>query len=450
MVTLFGTIFAFIIVFGILVFIHEFGHFFMAKLMKVKVEVFSWGYGKRIFGVKKRDTDYRVSIVPMGGYVKFSGEDVLGLERPLNKFDFMAKDRWQRFLIIFMGPVMNVVLAIFLFTIINVAGVSVPEYQDQKPVISLIEPGSPAERAGLQVEDEIMRINKKRTETWSEVDLVVGTKPEKLLDLEIKRGSEVLTVQLLTEKRTRYDMGYAGFLGKILTQVRMVTPNYPAERSGLKPGDVILAINGEPVFYYQGEIITSQFVEIIKKNAERELEFLVDREGKELTFNITPRHEGDVGFIGITPDAKSVIKKYRLFAAVHQSFIQSWDLTFLVVNFIKNLITGKASVRQLGGPIEIANISYVAFRMGLLAMISWMAFISLQLGILNLVPIPVLDGGHLLVLLLEGLFRKDFSLKVKQIVMQIGFVMFILLIVFAILNDIARRLPNGWQSFLPW
>jgi len=438
-----GTIFAFSIVFGVLVFIHEFGHFFAAKLNKVKVEVFSWGYGKRLFGMKKGDTDYRVSIFPLGGFVKFSGEEAIGLERPLAPYDFLAKRRWQRFIIIAMGPLMNTALAVVLFAFINLIGVTVPEYQDQAPVIGWIEPGSPAEQSNLQIDDEILRINKKKTKTWSEVELAVGTKPERLIDLEVKRGDKVLAVELMTEKRTRYEMGYAGFFGKILTQAAVVLPGSPAENGGMEAGDVILAINGKRVYFYQ-------FLEIIEKNAGHELEFLIDREGTNQTLRITPRLEGKVGKIGIGPAPKSVIKKYGLFAAVHQSLKESIKMTFLVINFLKDLITGEASARQLGGPIEIANISYAAFRMGFIAMISWIAIISLQLGIINLFPIPVLDGGHLLVLFLEGITRRDFSIKVKQIVMQIGFAIFIVLIVFAILNDVTRRLPNGWESLLFW
>ncbi|MFQ6070229.1 MAG: RIP metalloprotease RseP [Candidatus Aminicenantales bacterium] len=441
--TLLGTLLAFGIVFGVLVFIHEFGHFIMAKLMRIKVEVFSWGYGKRLLGIKKGDTDYRISIFPLGGFVKFSGEEVFEEKRKLAPYDFLAKKRWQRFLVILLGPVMNVFLAIFLYSVINMVGVQIAAYQEKKPVIGWIEPGSPAERAGLQVGDEVLTVNNRKTKTWNDVEIAVGTKPERLIKIEVKRRQRVKTFELMTEKKTRYDMGYAGFYGKILTQVNMVNPNSPAERGGLKPGDVILKINGEPVFYFQ-------FVKIIEANANRELEFLVDREGKQIVLHLTPRLEGKVGKIGIIQTPRSVLKRYGFFTAIFKSLEQCWDLTSLLFDYLKDLVTGKASVRQLGGPIAIANISYAALRMGFLALISFIALISLQLGLINLFPIPVLDGGHLLVLALEGILRRDFSPKVKQAVMQVGFVIFIILIVFALLNDISRTLPRGWKSIIPW
>lgn len=238
-------------------------------------------------------------------------------------------------------------------------------------------------------------------------------------------------------------MGYAGFFGQILTQVAMVEPGSPAEKAGLQPGDVILAINDEPVYFYR-------FVEIIQKNPEVPLKFLVQRGKDKLELIVTPRREGDVGKIGVMQTPQSILKKYPPGAAFIQSIKENARLAFLVVNFIKDLITGEASARQLGGPIEIANFSYAAFRMGFLAMMSWIALISLQLGIINLFPIPILDGGQILVLMVEGIIRRDLSPKVKQVIMQIGFAMFIFILVFAILNDVVKRLPHGWESLLPW
>ncbi len=443
MISIVETLVAFAIVFGILVFVHEFGHFFMGKLVGMRIEVFSWGYGRRLVGIKKGETDYRISLIPMGGYVKFSGEDAFEEPSKLDARDFMAKKRWQRFLVLVMGSVMNIILALVLMAIINMVGVNVPAYQDQVPVIGWIEPDSPAQKAGLLPGDKIVMINNQAVKTWSDVNLVISSRPERTLMLKIERQGKVKQVPLTTESRTRYQMGYAGFFGQILTQVAMVEPGSPAEKAGLQPGDVILAINDEPVYFYR-------FVEIIQKNPEVPLKFLVQRGKDKLELIVTPRREGDVGKIGVMQTPQSILKKYPPGAAFIQSIKENARLAFLVVNFIKDLITGEASARQLGGPIEIANFSYAAFRMGFLAMMSWIALISLQLGIINLFPIPILDGGQILVLMVEGIIRRDLSPKVKQVIMQIGFAMFIFILVFAILNDVVKRLPHGWESLLPW
>ena len=437
------TLLSFVIVFGILVFVHELGHFFMAKLMKIRVEVFSWGIGKRLFGIKKGDTDYRISLVPIGGFVKFSGEEAFEEKRELAPNDFMAKKRWERFLVLLTGSLMNIFLALVLVSIISMVGVTIPEFSGQKPVIGWIDPGSPAEGANLKVNDEILSINKRRTKTWSELEIAVGTKPKRLITIEYKRGEEILKVQLMTESRTRFAMGYAGFYPKILVQVTYIFPGHPAEEAGLKVGDVFLAINGEYIYYHR-------FLKVVAENPGKELEFLVEREGEILTFHITPRLDGKVGKIGIGPGMKSELKKFGFFSAIGRGIKENWKLTFVLVNYVKDLAMGEASATQIAGPIEIARFSRTFFRMGFFALMGFIAFISLQLGIVNLFPIPLLDGGQILVLCLEGLFRRDFSAKVKQIVMQVGFVMFILLFVFVILNDIARNLPKGWESFLFW
>jgi regulator of sigma E protease len=444
--TLFGTILSFLVVFGILVFIHEFGHFFTAKLVGIRVETFSFGYGKRLFGVRGKETDYRVSLIPMGGYVKFLGEGEFfadGGKMNLPPDHFLAKTRWQRFMVMVMGSLMNIFLAVLIFSVINMVGVSVPAYQDETPVIGYIDPGSPAEKAGFQLEDEILRVDKEEVQTWNDVEVAVGSKPDRVIPIEIRRGGETREIQLRTEKRTSYALGYAGFTGRFLPQIRSVNPGSPAEKAGLRGGDIVLSVDGRPIYYYQ-------FVDFLEKNPNRELEFAVNRQGQTLSLRVTPRLQGKVGKIGAYTEAQTIEKKYGLFKAVVQSVKENVKNTFLIVRFIRDLIIRRAPTQQLGGPLEIARVSYMAWQMGFFALLSWIGLISLQLGVINLFPIPVFDGGQIFVLALEALLRRDFSPKVRQIWMQIGFVIFVFLIVFVILNDIVKRLPNGWGSLIPW
>jgi regulator of sigma E protease len=444
--TLFGTILAFVIVFGILVFIHEFGHFFVAKLVGIRVEVFSFGYGRRLFGVRRKETDYRVSLIPMGGYVKFLGEGEFftdGGKVEVPRDHFLAKSRWQRFLVMVMGPAMNIALAVAILSVIDMVGVNVPSYQDEKPVIGWIEPGSPAEKADFHLGDVILSIDGSRVKTWEDVELAIGTKPDRNVTVEIRRDGRAMSIEMRTEKKTRYALGYAGFTGVILTQVRMVKPGSPAEKAGLEQGDIIREIDGRPVTFYE-------FVQVIEKSPNRPLELEVERNGRLLTLTVTPRLEDKVGRIGIYQEPETVTKRYPFFAAVGQSLKENAKNAFLIIRFIKDLAVGRASTQQLGGPLEIASFSYAALKMGFLALLSWIGLISLQLGVINLFPIPVFDGGQIFVLAIEAIMRRDFSPKVRQVWMQIGFVIFVFLIVFVILNDIVKRLPHGWQSLVPW
>jgi len=444
--TLFGTILSFLVVFGVLVFIHEFGHFFTAKLVGIRVETFSFGYGKRLFGIRRKETDYRVSLFPLGGYVKFLGEGEFfseGGKVSLPPDHFLAKNRWERFLVMVMGSVMNILLAVLIFTIINMVGVTVPAYQDEAPVIGYIDPGSPAEKAGFLLDDEILRVDKEEVRTWNDVEVAVGSKPDRMIAVEIRRGGEPLEIQFRTEKRTSYALGYAGFTGRFLTQIRSVNPGSPAEKAGLRQGDIVLSVDGRPIYHYQ-------FVDFLEKHPNQELEFALNRQGQTVTLRITPRLQGKVGKIGAYTEAQSVEKKYGVIKAFVQSVRENVKNTFLIIRFIRDLILRRAPTQQLGGPLEIARVSYMAWQMGFLALLSWIGLISLQLGVINLFPIPVFDGGQIFVLALEALFRRDFSPKVRQVWMQIGFVIFIFLIVFIILNDIVKRLPNGWDSLIPW
>jgi regulator of sigma E protease len=451
-----GTILAFFIVFFVVTFVHEFGHFFMARRFGVRVDAFSFGIGPRLFGVQNgklsffkapaggTGTDYRVSLVPVICYVKLLGEGMFEKDRPLAPDDLMSKTRGQRFLIMAMGAVMNILLAVVLVAVINGVGTRADQYLEERPVIGHIETGSPAEQAGLRVDDEILSIAGHAVKTWTDVQMAIGTRPDRLIKIEVRRDGQVLPFDLRSESVTEYQMGYAGFQAKTLTQVDMVLPDSPAEKAGLKRGDVILGIDGQPVYFYK-------FLEIIRKNSDKELLLTIDRGGQTLTILVTPRREGDVGKIGIAQIPKSVIKKYPFFEAIGQSVKQNLSNVFLIVRVIRGLFTGETPMSQLGGPKAIADFSYVALRLGVVALLGWIAVLSLQLGVINIVlPIPVADGFQMFVLVLESIFRKDLGPKFRMVLMTVGWFLMILLTAFVILNDFIKKLPHGWRSLVPF
>ena len=456
MTHLLGTLLAFVIVVFVVTFVHEFGHFVMARRFGVRVEVFSFGIGPRLFGIQNKKfsigkvpeggpgTDYRISLVPIICYVKLFGEGMFEKGRPIAPDDLMAKTRAQRFLIMGMGPVMNVILAVILVAVMNGIGTSAPEYLDQPPVVGYIEPGSPAERAGIRVDDEILLIAGQKVKTWTDVEMAIGSRPDRLVPIEIRRDGETLPVDIKTEAVTSYDMGYAGFQPKITTQVQMVLPGSPAEKAGLKVGDIILDINGSRVYFYK-------FLSVIQKSAGKELVLTIDRAGRTLDLKVTPRLEGTVGKIGITQIPKAIKKSYPVFQAIGKSFQQNMGNVFLFVRIFRGFFTGETPTSQLGGPVAIADISYAFLRMGLGALIGWIAVLSLQLGVINLIlPIPVADGFQMAVLVLEGLFRKDLGPKFRMALMTIGWVLMLMLTAFVILNDFVKKLPHGWRSLTPF
>lgn len=455
MANLLGTLLAFVIVFFIVTFVHEFGHFITARRFGVRVDAFSFGIGPRLFGVKNRrfslgkepegpGTDYRASLVPIICYVKLLGEGMFEKDRPLAPDDLMAKTRGQRFLIMGMGSFMNILLAVALVTVINIAGTSVPAYLDQAPVIGRIESGSPAEKAGLRIDDEIVRVAGRGVKTWLDVQIAVGSNPDRDIPIEVRRDGQTLTIDLRTESVTAYQMGYAGFQAKILTQVQMVVPGSPAEKAGLKSRDVITAIDGRPVYFYQ-------FLDIVKASPDQELTFTVERDGRGLDVPVTPRREGDVGRIGIAQVAQAVVKKFAVFPALAASLKENAGNVTLIVRVIRGLFTGETPASQLGGPVAIADFSYAALRLGLLPLLGWIAVLSLQLGVINLVlPIPVADGFQMAVLTLEAIFRKDLGPKFRMVLMTIGWVLMLMLTAFVILNDFVKKLPRGWRSVLPF
>jgi|WetSurMetagenome_2_1015567.scaffolds.fasta_scaffold42200_3 regulator of sigma E protease len=433
----------FLAVLGIIVLVHELGHYIAARLMKIRVEVFSFGFGKRLFGRKVGDTDFRVSLVPVGGYVRMAGEEEFDPEHAAPD-QFMAKNRAQKIFTLLMGPLMNVVLALALIVGVNMSGVETDAYRTEKPVIGYVVKGSPAEKAGLVPGDLLLAINGKKTPTWKEVEFTIGTNPKENLRLDFQRADARRTTGLKVSIGAQQEIGYAGFYWRLPAEISQVAPGYPAARAGLKPGDLITAVDGNPVFSY------FQLADIIHASAGKPMRLTFLRGGNALEAELTPVKENGVGIIGFNVKIATSKIQYGFAAAVKNSFQEAGRLTLLTFDAFKKIIQRKISVKSFSGPIEIARVSQQALASGFSNFFMLIAFISLQLGIVNLFPIPGLDGGHLLIFTIEAVIRRDLNQKLKNILIYAGFAFLISLMVFIMLNDIAKTLPRGWKSILPF
>jgi regulator of sigma E protease len=433
----------FLAVLGLIVLVHELGHYIAARLMKIRVEVFSFGFGKRLFGRKIGDTDFRVSLVPVGGYVRMAGEEDFDPQHAAPD-QFMAKNRAQKIFTLLMGPVMNLLLALVLIVAVNMGGIEVDSYKLEKPVIGYIVKGSPAEKAGLLPGDLLLVIDGRRTPTWKEAEIAVGTNPKQSVKVEFLRAGVGRGVELRIGASTRYEIGYAGFYWQLPAVIDRVAAGYPAARAGLRPGDRIVAVDGRPVATY------FELADIIHAAPGKPLQLAYERGGAAMETRLTPVAENGVGIIGFNVELPTTKVDYGFFAAVKNSFQEAGRLTLLTFDAFKKLIQRKISVKSLSGPIEIARVSQEALASGFSNFFMLIAFISLQLGIVNLFPIPGLDGGHLLIFTIEAVIRRDLSQKLKNVLVYAGFAFLISLMVFVILNDIAKTLPKGWGSLLPF
>jgi regulator of sigma E protease len=427
---------ALVVVLSIVVFIHEFGHFAAAKLFRFPVEVFSLGFGKRLFGVKRGGTDYRVSALPLGGYVRVTG---LGPDESTTVGASEAASpalgpRWQRGLILAAGPAMNFVLAVALQAGVFMVGIRVPAYRLQPPVVEAIAPNSPGGAAGFRKGDRILSIGGTQTRTWQDAEFAFAVSPRQPLDVSIDRGGQPMRLTITPQGVSKFDIGYTG-LGPALTpRVLRVLPRSPAAEAGLRDGDRIVSIGGEKM-----ESIP-EVLEAITRRAPGPETFVVRRAGAERTFEVSPRSEKGGWKIGVQLDldVPQVVEKFAPIAAVRQGWRGLRTDTHATLGILVKLFSGKASVKQMSGPIAIGQFAGEAAREGAIPFVALMGALSLQLGILNLLPVPMLDGGQLAVLLVEGAIRRDFSIRVKERILQFGFLLLVLLMGVVLYNDILK------------
>jgi regulator of sigma E protease len=435
------TILAFLFVLGVLIFVHELGHYMMAKRLGVKVLTFSLGFGPKILKFRRGDTEYCVSAIPLGGYVKMAGENPDD-PRSGSSEEFLSKTKWERFQILIMGPAMNIALAVIVMALVLMQGAEIPAYQDQPPLVGAVLPGSPAEQVGIQRGDRIVTVAGEEVSTWDSFFMAIGTRANRDVPITYVRDGNTRSVNVRPAPQTRFEVGDIGVLPDVNPSIERVNPGEPAEKAGLKAGDVVVAVNGERV------IIGRQLSEAISRNAGHPIELTIARNGEERRVSVTPEKQGDRGMIGIT--IKEATKSFQPspLEAIGLSVSRNIEFGKLIFKTLGGLFIGETSPRQLMGPVAIAQLSGEAAAANWIALFTLMASISLNLGLLNLLPIPVLDGGHIFIMALEGIARRDFSMAVKEKMFLAGFVLLMMLMVTVIYNDLTRI---SWiERLMPW
>ncbi len=432
-----SSIFVALIVLGVIIVIHEFGHFAVAKLFKIRVETFSVGFGPRLIGFRRGDTDYRISALPLGGYVKMSGENpgdaITGDPR-----EFLSKPKWQRFLVASAGPFMNVVLAFVLLTGLLMYGMEVPEVLNSPAVVGFVKPDSPASQAGIQSEDRIVSLDGRIDPKWQDVSLIIGTNADRVLSMVLDRKGQKIETSITPARDERDGTGEVGMGPMMRTFIREVKHGYPAEAAGMKEGDEIISVggidlrtNGKPL------------MDTIQSIPDQTMTITVLRDGKPVDLQVSPVLEDGKRLIGVIIRIPTTLMKFGLSDAVSQSVRMNADNAALIVQVLGRLFKRQASLKQLDGPIGIVRASGEAASIGLAALVTLTAAISLNLGLVNLLPIPILDGGVMLLLLIEFVMGRDLSLRIKERIVQVSMVFLLLMMVVVLYNDVLKLLPRS-------
>jgi regulator of sigma E protease len=424
------------LVLGFMVLLHEWGHFVAAKACGVRVDVFSIGFGPRIWGLKRGDTDYRISALPLGGYVRMAGDNPAE-ERSGEPHEFLSRPRWQRFIIAVAGPSANILLTFLLFLgVLVFVGMPVDRYMLQTPVVAAVP--QEAHVGGVEAGDRIVQVNSTPTSNWQAVySKIEDIDPGSMVHLEVARNGTTVNIDVPLgdgEFRANSVVGYPA-VPPILDDLQ---PGYPAEKAGLKAGDRVVSIDGKPI------VTGQQLPEIVRGSNGRPIHFVVEREGKEVPFTVTAKRtatpSGDmVWMIGLDASPTDETFEHQgLISSVREATIETIGLARVMGQILAGLFRGTISMRDLAGPVGIAQLSGQAAKRGPLTLINWMAYISLDLGLLNLLPIPIMDGGHVLMLTIEGTLRRDLSVAAKERFVQVGLVFILGLFAFVMYSDILR------------
>lgn len=442
----------FAITIGILVFIHEFGHFAAAKLSGMRADVFAIGFGKRLFGYNKKSgfsfgelpkdfdgeghTDYRLSLLPLGGYVKIAGMvdesgDVSFADKEPQPYEFRAKPVWAKVFVITAGVFMNLMLAWLIFWGAN--------FFQGKPItptttIAYVEDGSPASLAGFVTGDKILSVNGKEFNNWEDLraEILINTLGE---DINVKVLRAGVEQNLLVQRKLiPDDETQTMFLVPegVKPAIGEVVKDSPAGKAGIKTGDILLSINGVTLH------TAKQTTEIISSNPGKELQLVVQRDKEEVNISVTPGEDAKIGVaIGPVFMGESKMRTYGAFESVYYGWKDIEKMTALTFSMIGKVFTGDVEFKKaFGGPIKIAQIAAKSADSGISNFLYFLALLSLSLAILNIMPFPVLDGGHLVMILIEAAIKREIPIKIKMAIQNTGLVLLLLLMAFIIYNDI--------------
>ena len=443
MITVLKSLAAFVLVLGPLVFVHELGHFLVAKWLRIGVPVFSLGFGPRLFGLRRGGTDYRVSAIPLGGYVRLAGDEADENRRGLPE-EFLSRPKWQRFAVFVAGATFNVALAFTvswgLFAVYGIDEVADPH---SYPTVRALVPGSPAERAGMRPGDTIVEIagqDVRGFETYEEIyGLEIALAPQTTKTVVVERDGQRVPLSVTVEPDPVYghgaDPGWALGLawgGDGAPTIAAVNEGGPAAQVGLRVGDRVVAAGG------RAPVTEVELREMIESSGDRELALRVEREGRQFDVTVHPRDEDGVGRIGVHLGPVPVHRALSIVEAAGQALRENLDNSLMLFHVLKRMVTREVPLRSVSGPIGIAQVARNALSESPRHFIWLLGFFSLQLGILNLLPIPVLDGGHILILAVEGAMRRDLSDRLKERVMQVGFVFLLAFMSIVVYLDILK------------
>ncbi|HVW10808.1 MAG TPA: RIP metalloprotease RseP [Bryobacteraceae bacterium] len=446
MTTLLNELWWLLVLIGVMILVHELGHFWAARFFKIKVDVFSFGFGPRLFGFKRGDTDYRFSLFLFGGYVKMVG-DQPGDAHAADPDGFLAKPRWQRLIVLAAGPFMNVVLAVAVLT-----GLYMVSYEkiidDNGATVGHVVANSPAAKAGIQVGDKIVKIDGDVNPDWEAILTREIASVDSPMSVTVERGKKTFQTTVTPVLDEKSGVGDAGWEGQNTIMVGEVTPGMPAEKAGLQKGDVLVRVNG--VAIHSGYTLP----DLIRRSDGKPVTVEYSRAGlppgTTRTVVMLPQYKAMDGkvahwMIGVAPQVKWNIQKTSLSlpAAFAESVNQNAKFGTLIVEMLRGIVERRVPAKNLSGPIGIASQATEAAKEGPASFLTLMSMVSLNLAILNLLPIPILDGAHILTLLIEMVMGRDISLNVKEGMLKVGFVFLMMLMVFVIYNDIARQMAPG-------